>query len=262
MEPKDTDPVASELAERIARLEADVAWLVHLAGRPRPDAAPKIPGPTATRSTPAVDRHVRSAPFQGRLSPNCRSCRCRRHDLSRRSGVLFRWAIQEGWIGPMLRVALGLIAGSGLTMYASRRLLVEPRRLAIALLVAGLSMPLFRSRSTATGAWKWTSYVPMRGSRWSWTALNTCPIPSRTGAIVERTNYYKRTTTSSCGFSRRMSARRWMLCSTRSFVPSAVGAPLPCQSSFGDRRDSDVALLTCRAVWPSSVSRAHERGRR
>ena len=38
----------------------------------------------------------------------------------------------------MLRVALGLIAGSGLTMYASRKLLVEPRRLAIALLVAGL----------------------------------------------------------------------------------------------------------------------------
>ncbi|MEQ1909502.1 MAG: DUF2339 domain-containing protein, partial [Vicinamibacterales bacterium] len=137
MEPKSTEP-ASELAERIARLEADVAWLVHLAGRPRPDAAPTIPGPPATRSTTAVNHGVRSAPFQGRLSPIVGIAGI--GALIFLAGVVFffRWAIQEGWIGPMLRVALGLIAGSGLTIYASRMLLVEPRRLAIALLVAGL----------------------------------------------------------------------------------------------------------------------------
>lgn len=72
----------------------------------------------------------------------------------------FRWAVQQGWMGPELRFALGLLAGGGLTAFAARLVLGENRRLGVALLLAGLGTLQFSFRA---GAFTFRFFDPTLG---------------------------------------------------------------------------------------------------
>jgi len=63
----------------------------------------------------------------------------------------FRWAVQQGWMGPEFRFILGLLAGGGLAAFAARLLLGGKRSLGVALLLAGLGTLQFSFRAGAFG---------------------------------------------------------------------------------------------------------------
>jgi uncharacterized membrane protein len=130
------DPHApEELTDRVARLEAQVAWLL--------------------QQRPALADPVKPAPpSQSRLAPPPPAPRQESSPVAWIAGIaaaifllgavfFLRWAIQEGWLGPEWRFALGLLAGLGLSAFAGKQLLGDSRRLGIALLLAGLGVLQF-----------------------------------------------------------------------------------------------------------------------
>ena len=127
-------PPSPDLDARLARLEAQVAWLLQqqgaLPGAP-PRSAPKAPRSRVSLSPVVWIAGIGSALFL----------------LG--AGFLLRWAIQQGWLGAGLRFALGLAAGGAITALAARLLPGEGRRLGTALLVAGLGTLHFTFRAGA-----------------------------------------------------------------------------------------------------------------
>jgi hypothetical protein len=71
-----------------------------------------------------------------------------------------------------------------------------------------------RSRSMVSDNWKSISSVPMRVSRWSWTAPSISRIRSRIVATVAKINCFRRTTIWCCASLRKMWPRSWTWCST------------------------------------------------
>lgn len=127
-------PPSPDLDARLARLEAQVAWLLQQqqAGPPAaPAPPPRPPRPRRTLSPVVWVAGIASPLFL----------------LG--AGFLLRWAVQQGWLGPGLRFALGLAAGGAITAYAARLLPGEGRRLGTALLVAGLGTLQFTFRAGA-----------------------------------------------------------------------------------------------------------------
>jgi len=132
----DPEP-AQEVHERLARLEAQVAWLLRQA------QAPAAPSPAAPARPP------RPAAPRRELSPVVWIAGIAATLFLAGAAFFLHWAIQQGWLGPGLRFALGLLAGGGIAALATRFLLGDSRRLGVALLFAGLGTLQFTFRAGA-----------------------------------------------------------------------------------------------------------------
>ncbi len=137
MDPNDPQ----ELAERVARLEAQVAWLWQ---------RQQTPGAPASAPRPAPRRPAPQPPGPRReISPVVWIAGMGAAIFLSGTIFFFRWTIQQGWVGPEWRFLLGLLAGGGLSVLAGRRLLGDSRRLGVALLLAGLGTLQFAFRAGA-----------------------------------------------------------------------------------------------------------------
>jgi len=125
-----------DLVDRVARLEAQVAWLL----QSQRVAAPP-PVPARPRPAPAAPRKE--------LSPVVWIAGGGASIFLVGAIFFFRWAIQQGWLGAELRFLLGLLAGGAIAALAARLLLGENRRLGVALLLAGLGTLQFTFRAGA-----------------------------------------------------------------------------------------------------------------
>ncbi len=128
-----------DVSERLARLEAQVAWLLQRGQAeqaPRASAPPPRPAPQ-----PAAPRKE--------LSPVVWIAGIGAAIFLAGAAFFLRWAIQQGWLGAELRFALGLLAGGGIAGFAAKLLLGDGRRLGVALLLAGLGTLQFTFRAGA-----------------------------------------------------------------------------------------------------------------
>jgi len=147
MEPQaPQDPAApSELTERVARLEAQVAWLLQ-----RQQAPAAVPVPqAATAARPLPRPVVRPAVPRKEISPVVWIAGIAASIFLIGTIFFFRWAIQQGWVGAELRFVLGLVAGGAIAAFAARLILGDSRRLGVALLLAGLGTLQFTFRAGA-----------------------------------------------------------------------------------------------------------------
>jgi len=129
-----------ELTDRVARLEAQVAWLLQRQQAPALPAAPARPRPVP----PAAAALPRKE-----LSPVVWIAGAGAAIFLAGAVFFFRWAIQQGWLGAELRFLLGLLAGGGIAAVAAKLILGEDRRLGVALLLAGLGTLQFTFRAGA-----------------------------------------------------------------------------------------------------------------
>ena len=124
-----------DLSERVAHLEAQVAWL--LQGQRTPSApAPPVLAPRLTVPRVPLSPVAWIAGIGGAI-------------FLLGAAFFLTWAAQQGWLGPGTRFALGLLAGGGITAWAARLLPGEGRRLGTALLLAGLGTLQFTCRAGA-----------------------------------------------------------------------------------------------------------------
>lgn len=154
-----------DLKERVARLEAQVAWLwqqVHApspapAPSPQPEARPAVqPVPPPTAPPPIPRPAVPRKPVNPILFVAAAGA-----GIFLLGAVFFlHLAIQRGWIGPEARFLVGLLAGAGLTFGAARMILGQSRKLGVCLLLAGLGTLLFTLR---WGAFEARFYPPVLG---------------------------------------------------------------------------------------------------
>ncbi len=124
-----------ELAERVARLEAQVAWLLQ-GQRPPSAPLPRLPATSFSRPRLRITPVAWIAGIGGGI-------------FLLGTAFFLTWAAQQGWLGPATRFGLGLLAGGGITAWAARLLPGEGRRLGTALLVAGLGTLQFTCRAGA-----------------------------------------------------------------------------------------------------------------
>ena len=137
--PSPTDSTGpQDLPERVALLEAQVAWLLQ--------RQQVTPAPTRPLPQPAL-RPVRPRKY---ISPVVWIAGIAAAIFLLGTIFFFRWAIQQGWVGAELRFALGLLAGGGISAFATRLLLGDSRRLGVALLLAGLGTLQFTFRAGVT----------------------------------------------------------------------------------------------------------------
>ena len=125
-----------DLADRVARLEAQVAWLLQQGQRPAAPAAPPRPAPPTRAPRKPLSPIVWIAGAGAVL-------------FLFGAVFFFRWAVQQGWLGPEFRFILGLLAGGGLAAFAARLILGDNRALGVALLLAGLGSVQFSFRAGA-----------------------------------------------------------------------------------------------------------------
>ncbi|HEY3400091.1 MAG TPA: DUF2339 domain-containing protein [Geothrix sp.] len=131
---------SQDLADRVARLEAQVAWLLQ-----RPQAAAPMPTPPPARPHPIP---APAAPRK-ELSPVVWIAGIAASIFLVGAIFFFRWAIQQGWVGAELRFILGLLAGGAIAAVATKLILGDSRRLGVALLLAGLGTLQFTFRAGA-----------------------------------------------------------------------------------------------------------------
>jgi len=124
-----------DLADRVARLEAQVAWL--LQRQQAPTAPPPRPRP-APATTPRKE-----------LSPVVWIAGAGASIFLLGAIFFFRWAIQQGWLGAELRFLLGLLTGGAIAAVAAKLILGDNRPLGVALLLAGLGTLQFTFRAGA-----------------------------------------------------------------------------------------------------------------
>ena len=128
-----------DVSERLARLEAQVAWLLQRAqAEPAPRASVPSPRPAPQPAAPRKE-----------LSPVVWIAGIGAAIFLAGAAFFLRWAIQQGWLGAELRFALGLLAGGGIAALATKFLLGDSRRLGVALLLAGLGTLHFTFRAGA-----------------------------------------------------------------------------------------------------------------
>ncbi len=141
--PQDPQEPASpqQLAERVTRLEAQVAWLLQRQQAP----AAQAPTPGLPRPRPVV----RPAAPRKEHSPVVWIAGIAAAIFLVGTVFFFRWAIQQGWLGAESRFVLGLLVGGGITAFAAKLLLGDSRRLGVALLLAGLGTLQFTFRAGA-----------------------------------------------------------------------------------------------------------------
>ncbi len=147
MEPQvPQDPFApQELAERVARLEAQVAWLLQRQQAPTPQA----PAPTQAAVRPLPRPIIRPATPRKEISPVVWIAGIGASIFLLGTIFFFRWAIQQGWVGAELRFILGLLVGGAIAAFAAKLILGDSRGLGVALLLAGLGTLQFTFRAGA-----------------------------------------------------------------------------------------------------------------
>jgi hypothetical protein len=141
--PAPQDP--QELAERVARLEAQVAWLLQRQPAPASQALAPPPAP----GLPQPRLVVRPAAPRKEHSPVVWIAGIAASIFLVGTIFFFRWAIQQGWVGAESRFVLGLLVGGGITAFAAKLILGESRHLGVALLLAGLGTLQFTFRAGA-----------------------------------------------------------------------------------------------------------------
>ncbi len=148
MEPQaPQDPNAQpELADRVARLEAQVAWLLQ---RQQAPAAQALAQQAAPAARPLPRPIVRPAVPRKEISPVVWIAGIAASIFLLGTIFFFRWAIQQGWVGAELRFVLGLLAGGAIAAFAGKLILGDSRRLGVALLLAGLGTLQFSFRAGA-----------------------------------------------------------------------------------------------------------------
>ena len=135
----------TDLQDRVARLEAQVAWLLQ---RQTPTAPAQPPQASAPR--PAQPRPVpRPAAPRREISPVVWIAGIGASIFLLGTLFFFRWAIQQGWVGAELRFILGLLVGGAIAAFAGKLILGDSRRLGAALLLAGLGTLQFTFRAGA-----------------------------------------------------------------------------------------------------------------
>ena len=129
MEPESSELAA--LAARVAALEAQVAKLME---RPAPAAAPARPAPPQPAPRPAPRPAAPPKPANPGLVIAFIG-----------SGIILLgaifflwWSVQQGWLGPAPRMALGLLFGAGMAAGAAQMILKGVRKLGVCVLAAGL----------------------------------------------------------------------------------------------------------------------------
>ena len=137
------------LAERVARLEAQVAWLLQRQQNSAPSARAPIQAAVPTPAQPQPRPAVRPAGPRREISPVVWIAGIAASIFLLGAIFFFRWAIEQGWVGAELRFALGLLAGGAITAFAARQVLGDSRRLGVALLLAGLGTLQFSFRAGA-----------------------------------------------------------------------------------------------------------------
>jgi len=135
-------PGSQDLTERVARLEAQVAGLLQ---RQQAAAPMPVPSPLPARPRPVPV----PAPPRKELSPVVWIAGIGASIFLVGAIFFFRWAIQQGWVGAELRFVLGLLAGGGISAFATKLILGDSRRLGVALLLAGLGTLQFTFRAGA-----------------------------------------------------------------------------------------------------------------
>jgi uncharacterized membrane protein len=142
-----SDPI-QDIQERLARLEAQVAAL-QAAARPAAPLGPAIQPP------PRPPRLPRRPP-----NPIVWVAGAGAGIFLLGAAFFLHLAIQRGWIGPEMRLLLGLMVGAGLGVGAARLILGEGRRVGTCLLLAGLGTLLFTLR---VGAFNYHLLPPLLG---------------------------------------------------------------------------------------------------
>ncbi|HXC16308.1 MAG TPA: DUF2339 domain-containing protein [Holophagaceae bacterium] len=133
------DPESPELASlqsRVAALEAQVAQLMNrgAAAAPRPAAPQPAPRPLPPRPAPAPARPANPGLVIAILGAG----------IFLIGAIFFLWwSIQQGWLGPAPRMALGILAGAAISAGAARMIMKGTRKLGVCVLAAGLGTLMF-----------------------------------------------------------------------------------------------------------------------
>jgi len=140
-----------DLLARVATLEAQVAWLLQRqqASSPRPAAPQAAPVQAPQPPVPRPQPIVRPAAPRKELSPVVWIAGIGASIFLLGAIFFFRWAIQQGWVGPEFRFVLGLLVGGAIAAFAAKLILGDSRRLGVALLLAGLGTLQFCFRAGA-----------------------------------------------------------------------------------------------------------------
>ena len=147
-------PAPQEILDRLAKLEAQVAWLVQRAqGASSPEPAGPVPVPRPPLPRPVVPPRMPVPPVAVPKPPNPIVWIAGAGAALFLVGAAFflHWSIQRGWLGPELRFLMGLAGGGALTALAARLMLRDSRNLGVALLLAGLG--------TLTFAFRWGAFT-------------------------------------------------------------------------------------------------------
>jgi len=134
-----------ELAERVARLEAEVARLGDLL-KPRglqPPPRPPYPPPVPPRPVPPRPAPPRPAPRMAKVNPVVLVAAVGAAIFLAGAAFFLHLAIQQGWVGPEMRFLMGLLAGGALAVLGGRQFFREGPALGACLLGAGLGTLLF-----------------------------------------------------------------------------------------------------------------------
>ncbi len=136
-----------DLAERVARLEDQVAWLLQRQQAPSAPPQARVQAPASSHPLPRPI--VRPAQPRQEVSPVVWIAGIGASIFLFGAIFFFRWAIQQGWVGAELRFVLGLLVGGAISAFAAKLVLGESRRLGVALLLAGLGTLQFTFRAGA-----------------------------------------------------------------------------------------------------------------
>ncbi len=155
--PEDQDRAQESLEKRLARVETWVEWLVaqerargNVPGAPRPapvasrvaaseqEPGPAVPAPPALQlGAPAPKAHPTlpaGKPFNASILVAAFGA-----GIFLLGVIFFLWlSFQRGWIGPEMRILMGVAGGLGLALLAAKLLLGTQRALGVCFLLAGL----------------------------------------------------------------------------------------------------------------------------
>ncbi len=137
------DPESPELASLQARLAALEAQVAQLMNRTAPAAAPR---PAFTQPVQPVQRPLppRPAPKPAKPANPGLVIAAIGAGIFLIGAIFFLWwSIQQGWLGPAPRMALGLLAGAAIAAGAARMILQGTRKLGVCVLAAGLGTLMF-----------------------------------------------------------------------------------------------------------------------
>lgn len=139
----DERPEASELLERVKKLEDQVAWLTAQAQNPAP--TPSLGAPPLSTQRPGPPPRPVRPPMLPRPTKPLTETNPMLWIGGIGAGIILLgtifflgWTIQQGYLTPGPRFLLGLLAGSAMSVGAATMMLKGTRRLGICVLAAGL----------------------------------------------------------------------------------------------------------------------------